>query len=72
MIGVAALNMVISFYYYLRVVKAIFMDDNEQPIAKINIPVMPKLALYICVAGIVLTGLVSYVYDYIYSFSTGF
>lgn len=72
LIGVAALNMVISFYYYLRVVKAIFMDDNDQPIAKINIPVMPKLALYICVAGIVLTGLVSYVYDSIYSFSTGF
>lgn len=72
LIGVAALNMVISFYYYLRVVKAIFMDDNAEPIAKIKIPAMSKLALYICVAGIVLTGLVSYVYDYIYSLSTGF
>ncbi|MDP3665579.1 MAG: NADH-quinone oxidoreductase subunit N [Sediminibacterium sp.] len=72
LIGVAALNMVISFYYYLRVVKAIFMDDNAEPIAKIKIPAMPKLTLYICVAGIVLTGLVSYVYDYIYSLSTGF
>jgi NADH-quinone oxidoreductase subunit N len=71
-IAIAALNMVISFYYYLRVVRAIFMDANDQPIAKLAIPVLPKLALYICVTGIVLTGLVSYVYDYIHSLSPGF
>jgi NADH-quinone oxidoreductase subunit N len=71
-IAIAALNMVISFYYYLRVVRAIFMDANDQPIAKLAIPALPKLALYICVTGIVLTGLVSYVYDYIHSLSPGF
>jgi NADH-quinone oxidoreductase subunit N len=31
-IGIAALNMVISLYYYLRVIKAIFMDSQPQPI----------------------------------------
>ena len=71
-IGIAALNMVISFYYYLRVVKAIFMDSNEQPIEKINVPNYSKLALIICVAGIIITGLASCVYDYIYSLSSGF
>lgn len=71
LIGVASLNMVISFYYYLRVVKAIFMEDNEHPIARLSIPFPVKLALYICVAGIVLTGLLGSVYDYIYSLSTG-
>ena len=71
LIGIAALNMVISFYYYLRVVKAIFMDTNEQPIERIAIPVLPKLAMYICVAGIIVTGLLSVVYDYIYSLSAG-
>lgn len=71
-IGIAALNMVVSFYYYLRVVKAIFMDANEHPIEKISVPVAPKLALYICVAGIILTGLASCVYDYIFSLSSGF
>jgi NADH-quinone oxidoreductase subunit N len=30
-ITIAALNMVVSLYYYLRVVKAIFMDENEEP-----------------------------------------
>lgn len=71
-ISIAALNMVVSFYYYLRVVKAIFMDSNEQPIEKISIPAFSKLALIICVAGIIITGLASCVYDYIYSLSSGF
>lgn len=65
LITIAALNMVISFYYYLRVVKAIFMDANDQPMERINVPFMPKLALYICLAGIVAVGLVSWVYQYI-------
>lgn len=71
LIGIAALNMVVSFYYYLRVVKAIFMDSNEQPISRIAVPGAPRLSLYICVAGIILTGLASFVYDYIYSLSYG-
>lgn len=71
-ITIAALNLIISFYYYLRVVKAIFMDENETPIETITIPAFPKLALFICVAGIVLTGLASWVYDYIFSLSNGF
>jgi NADH-quinone oxidoreductase subunit N len=71
LIGVAALNMVVSFYYYLRVVKAIFMDANDEPVEKIVVPFTPKLALYICVIGIIITGLLSCVYDYIYSLSSG-
>jgi NADH-quinone oxidoreductase subunit N len=72
LIAIAALNMVISFYYYLRVVKAIFMDANENPIERITMPLMPRLALYVCIAGIVATGLWSYVYDYINSLGSAF
>ncbi len=67
----AALNMVISFYYYLRVVKAIFMEENETPIEKISIPLVSKLAMYICLVGILVTGFATIVYDYIYSLSFG-
>jgi NADH-quinone oxidoreductase subunit N len=63
--------MVISFFYYLKVVKAIFMEENEQPIQKLSVPGITKLAMYICVAGIIVTGLASIVYDYIYSLSIG-
>jgi NADH-quinone oxidoreductase subunit N len=70
-IGIAALNMVISLYYYLRVIKAIFMDKQEQPIGRLKIPLLPNIAFVVCVAGIVVTGLVGWVYDYIYSLSMG-
>ena len=71
LITIAALNMVVSLYYYLRVVKAIFMDSNENPVKKLTITPSPKLALFICVTGIVLTGVISYVYEYIFSMSIG-
>ena len=72
LITIAALNMIISFYYYLRIVKAIFMDENENPIEKLFVPVFPKLALSLCIVGILFTGVVSYLYDYIHSLSIGF
>ena len=70
LITIAAINMVVSFYYYLRVVKAIFMDANEHPIEKLAVPVTTRLALYICVGGIIVTGLFGMIYDYIYSISS--
>jgi NADH-quinone oxidoreductase subunit N len=71
-IAIAAINMVISFYYYLRIVKAVFMDANEQPVPKLSVAFFPKLALCICMAGIILAGLVSYLYEHIYSISSFF
>ena len=62
---IAALNMVISLYYYLKVIRAVFMDKNENPIEKIPVNVYVKLGLFICAAGIVFLGLLSWVYEYI-------
>jgi len=67
LITIAALNMVISLYYYLSVIKAIFMDANEDPIEQVKSGWSPKLAMIICVAGIIITGLASGAYQYIHS-----
>ncbi len=73
LIVIAALNMIISLYYYLQVVKTIFIDRNEQePIAALRIHIFPKMALVVCMAGIIVLGLAGYVYEYIYSISAGF
>lgn len=72
LITIAAGNMIVALFYYLKVVRAMFMDPNEHPIEKINIPLSPRLALLICITGIILTGLMSYIYEYIFSLSTGF
>jgi len=72
LITIAALNMIISLYYYLKVVKAIFMDVNEQPIEKLSIHILPKLAMLVCVAGIIVVGFIPAIYNYIYSLSLKF
>ncbi len=66
-IAIAALNMIISLYYYLRVVRAMFMDKNDNPLAPIKIDRFAKLGLVVCGAGILLTGIFSWVYEYIKS-----
>ncbi len=68
-ITVAALNMIISLYYYLRIVRAVFMDTNPQPIPKIILDPATKLGMIICGAGIIFIGLLSWVYDYITTLS---
>ncbi len=59
--------MVISLYYYLKVIKAIFMDANDDPIEQVKASWSPRIAMIICVAGIIITGLASGAYQYIYS-----
>lgn len=67
LIIIAGLNMVISLYYYLKVVRAMFMDKNEQPIPKLYINPTIKWAMVICATAIVLLGMFSWLYDHINS-----
>jgi len=66
-ITIAALNMIISLYYYLRVIRSVFMDKNNAPVNRIKNNPAVSFALIICAAGIVLVGLLSWVYEYIQS-----
>ena len=72
LVVIAALNMVMALYYYLRVVKAIFMDANETPIERLKVPALPKMGMLFCAIGIVATGFIGWIYDYISALSIGF
>ncbi len=65
LVSIAALNMVISLFYYLKVVKAIFIDANDQPIEKLSGSGSMKIALAVCFIGVVVTGFASSLFDYI-------
>ncbi len=67
LLAFASLNMVVSLFYYLRVVKAIFINTNENPIEKITSGFPVKIALGICMLGVIATGFYSGIYDYIVS-----
>jgi NADH-quinone oxidoreductase subunit N len=68
---IAVLNATISLYYYLRVVKAMFIDKSEQPIAYFRSDNLTRFALLICVAGIFAIGFASPLFEYLKSISFG-
>ncbi len=61
---IALINTIISLYYYLLVVKAMWISPEEPKIAAFKSGKCEKVALTLCVLGIVFMGLVSYVYQY--------
>ena len=65
LVSVAVLNMVISLFYYLRVVKAIFIDKNDHPIEKLTGSRSVRLALVICMAGVVTIGFTNGLFEHI-------
>ena len=66
---IAVLNATISLYYYLRVVKAMFIDKSEMPVPAFRSSNAMRLALIICVAGIFIVGFASGIFEYIRSIS---
>ena len=68
---IALLNTVISLYYYLLVVKAMFITPSDEPLPTLRTDTGSKIALALCTAGIVALGLASCVFEGIDSLATG-
>ena len=60
---IALINTIISLYYYLLVVKAMYITPGEPEIANFKSSCSERLALVITVGGIILLGIVSVVYN---------
>ena len=68
---IACLNMVVSLYYYLKVVKAMFVDKTDDPAPLISISWQSWVALAICIIGILATAFVPFIYEDIFNLSFG-
>ena len=68
---IAVLNTIISLFYYLLIVKAMFINKSEMPIEKFRSDFPTRFALGICVAGIVVTGFASIIFEVIKNLSFG-
>lgn len=62
---VALLNTVVSLYYYLLIVKAMFIKKTDTPLPTFRSAGSTKLALALCTVGVVLFGICSLVFDWI-------
>ena len=71
LVFIALLNTVISLYYYLKIVKAMYINKNDEPIAPIRTDGYSRAALVICTLGIVLLGIVSSIAENIGNYSFG-
>ena len=59
---IALINTIISLYYYLLVVKAMFIRQDECAIPALKSHWTEKAGLWICTLGIILIGLISCIY----------
>ena len=64
---IALINTVISLYYYLLIVKAMYIKQTDSPLPTFKSDCGTKLALAICTLGIALFGVCSFFYNWIYS-----
>ena len=71
LVTIAVLNTIVALYYYLLVVKAMFINKSENPITYFKSDFMSKLGLAICIAGIVVTGFASGLFEMIRNLSYG-
>lgn len=71
LVFIALINTVISLYYYLLIVKAMYITPNDTPIGTFRTDRYTRISLVICLAGVLLLGVVSAVYDGIDLFAFG-
>ena len=69
LVFLAVVNVTISLFYYLKVIRAMFLRKSETAIPYFDNKIYMKLGLVIAVIGILFVGLYSPIYDYIFEIS---
>lgn len=62
---IALINTVVSLYYYLLIVKAMYIKQTDTPLPTFKSDFNTKLALAICTLGIAVCGVCSFFYNWI-------
>jgi NADH-quinone oxidoreductase subunit N len=69
LVFLAAVNVTISLYYYLLVVRAMFLRKSETAIPYFQTKIYMRLGLIMTVIGILILGIYSPLFDYIFELS---
>ena len=69
LVFIALINTVVSLYYYLLIVKAMYINPNEEPIPAFRSDGYTKLSLALCTLGIIALGIASCIYQGIDKFA---
>lgn len=71
LVFIALINTIISLYYYLKIVKAMYINKSDEPIAAFRSDNYTRASLAVCTLGIVVLSIASVVYQSIDKFSFG-
>ncbi|MBP3589581.1 MAG: NADH-quinone oxidoreductase subunit N, partial [Muribaculaceae bacterium] len=66
---IALINTIVSLYYYLLVVKAMYISPEEPVVERFRSSCSERIGLWITVAGIILLGIASCVYTWLFDLS---
>ena len=66
---VALINTVVSLYYYLLIVKAMYIKPSDSPLPAFRTEITTRVALAVCTVGIALFGICSCIYDWLFAAS---
>ncbi len=69
---IGVVNATISLYYYLLVVKAMFINENEAPLAFFTTDHWARAGLVICALGILAVGFIGPLFDFMNRVALGF
>ena len=69
LVFIALINTILSLYYYLKIVKAMYINKSDEPIAAFRSDNYTRAGLAICTLGIVALSIASVVYQSIDKFS---
>ncbi len=72
LVFIAVVNATVSLYYYLLVIRAMFLRKNTNAIPYFTSKFYMKLGLVLSAIGILVAGLYSPLYEYVFTISTNF
>jgi len=72
LVFIAVVNATISLYYYLLVIRAMFLRKNPNAIPFFKSKTYMRLGLILAALGILITGVYSPLYNYIFEISNSF
>lgn len=64
---IALVNTVLSLYYYLLIVKAMYINKTDNPLPTFKSDFNTRVALAVCTAGVALFGVCSFFYEWLYA-----
>ncbi len=66
---IALVNTVVSLYYYLLIVKAMYIKQTDTPLPTFRTELSTRVALVVCTIGIALFGICSCIYNWLFTAS---